>query len=64
MDRSDAPHASPTITRVNLTYPVSPRGSRKARTGQWATRHLQHCAWVLHDEHGRACKGCQGGWRV
>jgi len=51
-------------TQVNLHYPVEQLGSHKAWKGHSATRHLQHSAWGLYSEHGRACKGCQGGWRV
>ena len=51
-------------TQVNLHYPVEQLGSHKAWKGHSATRHLQHSACVLYSEHGRACKGCQGGWRV
>jgi len=49
-------------TRVNLTYPVFMLGSRRERTGHRETRHLQHCAWVLYDEHGKLPAGCEGGW--
>ena len=32
--------------------------------GAVSTRHLQHFACVLYDEHGRACEGCEEGRRV
>jgi hypothetical protein len=32
--------------------------------GHLVTRHLQHLVRVLHSEHGRACKGCEGEWEV
>src|SRR5882724_5893760 len=49
---------------VNLTYPISRRGSHRAWKGHEGTRHLQHLVCVLHGEHGRACKGCAGEWEV
>jgi len=47
---------------MNLTYPISRRGSHREWKGHWGTRHLHHLVWVLHSEHGRACKGWQGEW--
>src|SRR6266481_6865515 len=47
---------------VNLTYPISRRGSHREWKGHEGTRHLQHLVCVLHGEHGRACQGCEGEW--
>src|SRR5262247_2998034 len=49
---------------VNLSYPLQALRSLKERKGKLATRHLNHQEDVLYYEHGRACKGCQGGWKV
>ena len=48
--------------QVNLTDPVCRLGSRRARTGQPATRHLHHFAGVYHTEHGKLLSGCAGKW--
>ncbi len=57
MDRGGR-HAGP---QGNLPDPGEQWGSHTAWQGHAATRHLQHAACVLSREHGRACKGCQGG---
>ena len=51
-------------TWINLSYAMSTLGSRKERMGQAETRHLQHCAGVLHVEHGKLLQGCEGRWEV
>ena len=48
--------------QVNLTYPVCGLGSRSARTGPPATRHLPPSMCVFHDEHGKLSEGCEGEW--
>ena len=48
--------------QVNLPSPVGRLGSRKERTGQPATRHLQHSMCVFSTEHGRLPYGCQEQW--
>ena len=50
--------------QVILHSPVEQLGSHKVWTGHSATHYLQPSACVLYSEHGRACKGCEGGWRV
>src|SRR6266481_6867216 len=47
---------------VNLTYPISRRGSHREWKGHEGTRHLQLLVCVPHGEHGRACQGCEGEW--
>jgi hypothetical protein len=46
----------------NLTYPAWCLGSRRARMGPRATRHLSHAVCVIHAEHGRLRGGWEGEW--
>src|SRR5215471_7588795 len=43
-------------------YPLIILGSRKARKGRKATRHLPHLVGVLPCEHGRLPAGCEEQW--
>ena len=46
----------------NLPSPVCGLGSRTARTGQPAPRHLHHGVGVFHAAHGQLLSGCSGRW--
>src|SRR5215510_16049279 len=48
--------------RGQPVYPLVILGSRKARKGRKATRHLPHLVGVLPCEHGRLPAGCQEQW--
>src|SRR5438034_5223461 len=51
-----------TALQGNLTDPVGRLGSRRARTGPPATRHLPPSGCVFHAEHGKLRAGCEGRW--
>ena len=53
-----------TALQGTLTYPVGVLGSRRARMGPPATRHLHHAVCVFSTEHGRLREGCEGEWDV
>src|SRR5215510_3689632 len=48
--------------RGHPVYPLVILGSRKARKGGKATRHLPHLVGVLPGEPGRLPEGCQEQW--
>src|SRR5215813_1701820 len=48
--------------RGQPVYPLAILGSRKARKGRKATRHLPHLVGILPCEHGRLPEGCQEQW--
>ena len=51
----------------NTGQPDLPRvTTRKPQSADGAVSNTPPTAFrlSLHDEHGRACKGCEGGWRV
>jgi len=47
-------------TEANLDVPSLDSGNRSSRHGVTGNCHLQRLGEVLHDEHGKFPKGCEG----
>src|SRR5262245_24469002 len=52
------------LGQVNMPYPASDWGAAESGRDRQRTRHLPRLVCVLCGEHGRACQGWEGGWRV